>query len=339
MCHYSGVYGHGGQDPVGVVNILQTPDVFMTVTLPGVTSAHVGRTSQVYDAIKIPPIAVHVVQWMADMKVQWRVIDMDGSVFDGLDPVYFFLKHHRLRHRHDQGNFGFGVPRPIEGPSANVFGSGPIGRAADGQSAFVIAVDKEERLAQIGHVSPPPSKMPKTSKKAVSPKKLTKKLVNKDVIKPKPVRKNEVVTGSGGDLKKSITVQPEVKPEVMAKNPITAPPIKEFEIIVERCGCMDSLGYLPFGCFCNKSDETKSSPQKSSTKTADQIEDKDVLEVHAPDDDELMNGQGSSKSESIPSNTLLDQKSYPSNALLDQKSSAKGIIKYHIYFSKRKTKI
>ena len=96
---HPGAYGHGGQDPIGVINILQTADVFMTVSLPGVTTAQCHRSGMSFDVIKVPPIAVHVVQWLADLKVQWRVIDMDGSVFDGLDPIYYFLKHHRLRHR------------------------------------------------------------------------------------------------------------------------------------------------------------------------------------------------------------------------------------------------
>ena len=298
---HSGAYGHGGQDPIGVVNILQTSDVFMTVSLPGVTTMQTGRSGSSWDVIKIPPIAVHVVQWLQDLKVQWRVIDMDGSVFDGLDPVFYFLRYHRLRHRCDNGQFGFGIPPPVINESANVFGSGFQRPLSGTNGSFVQVLPTDDRLAQMGCQSPP-SKIPKRAilgpKRSSSPKP-----VSKVVQKVAPVTKPSV-SGKGAELKKSFEVKQGQKESVAVEKKKMSAKLnshinKEFDINMNRCKCMDSLGYLPFGCSCDENEKPSESP-----KLAPLLVPQDSLEIHAPEDSDLFGSNGPephlSASRSIP---------------------------------------
>ena len=330
---HPGAYGHGGRDPIGVINILKTADIFMTVSLPGVTTAQCHRSGQTFDVIKVPPLAVHVVQWLFDLKVQWRVIDMDGSVFEGLDPIYFFLKHNRLRHRHDNGNFGFGGPTSISGPSASIFGTADRRPLSSQNGAFAVPMAVSDRMDQIGCGSPPP-KVPKTIPKPVppvrqsSPIKMSDKLSDKRIPTPQP--RKITVAGTGASLTKSIEVN---QGQADVKSAETTLPIKEFEIKVPpKCGCMDSFGYMPYGCFCmtkpndtaNGSSSNGSKPNSYDPRSPTEII--DSLDIHAPDDDELLNetskGGGSdpkviSSGSKTPSNTFLHQ-NVPSNTFLDQ---------------------
>ena len=320
---HPGAYGHGGQDPIGVINILQTADVFMTVSLPGVTTAQCHRSGMSFDVIKVPPIAVHVVQWLADLKVQWRVIDMDGSVFDGLDPIYYFLKHHRLRHRRDNGQFGFDSPIPVIGHAANVFGTGAMRPMAPSSGSFVVPMSVDARMDQMGCQSPP-SKISKTQVRSKplrqsSPVKLTTSVPKKDQLAaPVPVKSS--VQGTGAALTKSFEViQGQNQKSLDSKT-------REFEISVpQKCKCMDSLGYLPFGCFCKSADGSKSLPKPNNS---DDLRSPtaiiDSLDIHAPEDADLF-GSKPANGLKTPSNTFLDQNNSPSNTFLDQKSSSDQI--------------
>ena len=340
---HPGAYGHGGRDPIGVINILKTADVFMTVSLPGVTTAQCHRSGQSLDVIKVPPLAVHVVQWLADLKVQWRVIDMDGSVFEGLDPIYYFLQHHRLRHRNDNGNFGFGVPNSVTGSAASVFGTANPRMMTSSNGSFVVPMSVNARMDQMGCGSPPP-KVPKTVPKPVppvrqsSPVKMSARATTKRLPTPQP--RKATVAGVGSGLTKSFEVNQGQNSQVAdTKSSDSAPPIKEFEIIVpQKCACMDSLGYMPFGCFCQKPSQTVSNqnssgsiPQNQDPRSPTEII--DSLDIHAPDDTELFADESSKASGSkldpdgskTPSNTFLHQKT-SSNTFLDQKEQGKPLV-------------
>ena len=334
LSQHPGAYGHGGQDPIGVINILQTADIFMTISLPGVTTAQCHRSGLSFDVIKVPPIAVHVVQWLADLKVNWRVIDMDGSVFEGLDPIYYFLQHHRLRHRNDNGNFGFGGADTVEGKSASIFGTANPRSITSSSGSFVVPMSVGSRMDQIGCGSPP-NKVQRTASNSVppirqsSPIKMSDKLSDsRKLPAPKP-RKGSVV-GSGANLKKSFEVIQGQKSSEVIKGQSIIPVTKEFQIDVpKKCRCMDSFGYLPYGCFC----DTKTDPKPQVSVHPDPrspTEIIDALDIHAPDDQELfaessrkddkMIDDGFQSKPSTPSNTFLDQKSISSNTFLDQKA-------------------
>ena len=338
LSQHPGAYGHGGRDPIGVINILQTADVFMTVSLPGVTTTLCGRGGASNDVIKIPPLAVHVVQWLADLKVQWRVIDMDGSVFDGLDPIYFYLKHHRLRHRQDNGNFGLDGPKPITGYASSIFGTANPRVPSSANGSFVVPMSVDSRLDQMG-CGPPPEKVKKINRPQIrhsSPIKMSDKLSDAKKI-PTPVPRKPTVVGSGSGLKKSFEVK---SGQSQSESPIQPPsgalPIKEFEIsLPQKCSCMDSFGYMPYGCFCGqskKSDQGSTNNQSGSINKDDPRSPSEVidsLDIHAPEDTDLMGDRpsdGPSANGATPSNTFLDQNTgskskTPSNTFLDQKSN------------------
>ena len=263
LCQNYGSHGHGQADPIGVVNMIGSPDVFMVVTIAG--------TGGTKHSIKVPPLCLHVVQWLYGMKVQWTTIGLDGEMFDGLSPVYDFLFEHTLCHRFQPATYQL-PESTVSGVAANHFGSGHSrfiqGQLRSNEVKVNLTSSKEERLAQMGVGDIEPSRSP--------PPKIAKTVtVSSCVMKPIAVlvtAKSDSEMDQDKEIEDS-TIQ-EVDSGIQESDSIeqvASPPdrnVKQIELastkgavhyrevilsvdIKNRCPCMDSFGSLPLGCQCN----------------------------------------------------------------------------------------
>ena len=253
LCQNFGKYGHGGADPPGIVNMVGTPDVFMVVSIVGA-----GAEKHV---VKVPPLCLHVVQWLYTMKVSWTTVGFDGEMIDGLAPVYDFLHDHTLCHRFQPSNVAISN-FAVSGIEANHFGSGQSrmieGQMRSNEVKFNSTATQKERLSHMGvgdfARSPPP--------------KIAKTITVSSVLKPIAVVLKTDSTGQNDKLDNSIkepdsgfqesdSMEPCETKRTVSKVDIKSAsgPVHYRESILavnvdNRCPCMDSLGSLPLGCTC-----------------------------------------------------------------------------------------
>ena len=274
-------FGHGGEnDPIGFVNLVRSPDIFMTVNISG--KCH-GRY-----AWKVPNHCVHVIQWLDNMKVRWTTVGLDGEMVEGLSPVYDFLAEHVLCHR-DQKSFSAPPKKFISGLDADTLSAKGFSQANRVQHPLAVKFDnfsQSERLKHMGvgaHKCPdsPPSKMAKTvtvsqlktkpsvlQLKTLAP--VTSPVVVSDANSPVTNVVNNITVTKSFVTNIDVTAKESTDDSIIADNKVSKNRTvshhdfhasggkvvpKPMEINLDnRCPCMDSLGYLPFGCNCDQLD-------------------------------------------------------------------------------------